>query len=596
MKKLITICILLLTTAAFSARTENDQHADRSGLVKTAKISTVPYVAGANKTTDFVPTGKVDVDFFSTTHSRYRQTYKGLRVFGADIIEHSRDGKTTITGRMAVTRNINTRASFSEAVALQSVTDRYGTNPFSSELLILPLETGAHLAYLFTEQAFDSRWMVFVDANTGKVLNAFNNMQHGTGTGVLGDSKSIDSTFNGSSYDLIASDSSRQTNDAKNRKQLPGTMFNDDDDVWTDGAAVDAHHYAGLVLDYYMEQFGRNSYDDAGALVLSTVHYDRNYVNAFWNGSQMVYGDGDGVNSVALSGGFDVVAHEITHAVTEHTSGLIYQNESGALNEGFSDIMGAAAEYYKQNAIFDWKMGEDIWTPGIPGDALRYMDDPTADGSSSDHYDDRYTGTSDNGGVHWNSGIANLAFVLACQGGSHPTYGGSYTGVGFDAATQIFYTAFTSYLGSSSNFSDARAACVLVATENYDAATAAEIDAVWVAVGAPDGGGTSEPEVTVVAPGVTFESNHPYLANQNVTWEVTSPGSTSMTVDFDSIDMENGYDFIYVKDGNDTVVATYTNKYMNGVSVVVNGDTARVNMVTDPLVNKQGFSASVTGN
>ena len=588
MKKIIAVLLMLLSITIIAGEARGQK-----------AIKTVPFDAGMKRNLDFAPSTRAGgqvTDQFGVTHTRYRQMYQGLPVFGAEIIEHSRKGQASTTGRMAIINGLKTRPSLSRAIAQETVSKLYGQSPFSAELVVYPSSDGVHLTWLFSEQAHDSRWQVFVDAHTGEIINSYNDIQHGTGTGVLGDTKSLDTTYNGSTYQLVASDNSRATYDAKTRTRLPGTLMTDSDDVWTDGAAVDAHHYAGLVLDYYFEQFGRNSYDDQGAQIKSTVHYNRNYVNAFWNGSQMVYGDGDGVNSLALSGGFDVVAHEISHAVTSASSGLIYQNESGALNEAFSDIMGSAAEYYKQSSQFDWMMGEDIWTPGIAGDALRYMDDPTADGSSTDHYDDRYTGSSDNGGVHWNSGIANLAFVLAVQGGSHPTYGGSYTGVGMDAASQIFYTAFTQYLSSSATFADARAACVQVATDNYDAITADRIDQAWQAVGAPSGGGTGGPTVITVAPGDTFQSDHPYGHNENITWEVSSPGAASITLNFSQMDMERNYDYVYVKDGNDNVLATYTGKYSQNISITVSGDVARVNLVSDASVAKQGFTGVGTAN
>lgn len=588
MRKLLAFAILLHAVLAFSGSGSNDHKSDQ--LTRTASINTVPYKPSGSDRADFVRsmrTNSAHTDMFGTTHTRYGQTYRGLTVIGAEIVEHSRDGKRYTTGRMAEIGNLSTRPSIGQDAA-QAIASAYGSK-FDASLAVLPLKDGAHLVWHFVEQSADSRWVVFVDAKTGDVLNAYNNIHSGTGTGVLGDSKSIDSTFNGSTYELVASDNSRATYDAKTRKRTPGDLMTDSDDVWTDGAAVDAHHYAGLVLEYYMEQFGRNSYDDQGAQIISSVHYDRNLVNAYWNGTQMLYGDGDGVNSLALSGGFDVVAHEITHAVTENTSNLIYQNESGALNEAFSDIMGATAEYFKQPGMFDWKLGEDIWTPGIAGDALRYMDDPTADGSSSDHYDDRYTGTADNGGVHWNSGIANLAFYLASEGGPHPTYGGNTTGVGIDTASQVFYIGFTG-LSSSATFSDARAACTQAALDNYGQATADLIDAAWVAVGVPSGGSTGPTEI-IVAPGVTFQSDHPYASNENLTWSITNPGASSITVNFSQLDMERNYDYIYVKDANDNVIATYTGKSAQGATVVVNGETAKVNMVTDQSVNKQGFTA-----
>ncbi len=193
--------------------------------------------------------------------------------------------------------------------------------------------------------------------------------------------------------------------------------------------------------------------------LISRVHYDRNYNNAFWDGTQMTYGDGDGVTFIPLSQDADVVAHELTHGVTERSSGLIYQNESGALNEAWSDIFGALVDRQEGATGADiWLIGEDIYTPGTPGDALRDMADPAAVRRLTTTTPTRYTGTADNGGVHRNSGIANLAFQLLVDGGTHPRGKTSVNvpGIGFDAAADIFYAANVACLTPSSNFAGAR--------------------------------------------------------------------------------------------------------------------------------------------
>lgn len=152
----------------------------------------------------------------------------------------------------------------------------------------------------------------------------------------------------------------------------------------------------------------------------------------------MMYGDGDGTTFIPLSAGLDVIGHELTHAVTEHTANLVYKNESGALNESLSDIMGVMVE--KKS----WDLGADIYTPGKPGDALRSLKDPASIPNPlkpgegyPDHYNKRYTGTADNGGVHINSSINNKAAYLVSEGGEH--YGVKVTGVGREA-TEKFTT------------------------------------------------------------------------------------------------------------------------------------------------------------
>jgi vibriolysin len=430
------------------------------------------------------------------------QTHMGVPVFGADINETSgeKGGKAT-TGRFANIYDVDVNPTVGAELAKRTVAKFVPHQNMSAELMVYPAKNSSLLVWVVEENGFASDWIVFVDAHTGDIINAYQNIHTGTGTGVLGDSKPVESSVSGSTYRMSFSEggASRATYTSNNGTSLPGTLMSDSDDVWnatSQRAAVDAHHYAGWTLDFFRNQLNRNSFDGNGAQVRSTVNYSNNYVNAFWNGSQMVYGDGDGSTALALSGGFDVVAHEISHAVTQYTSGLIYQNESGALNEAFSDIMAAAAEYYYQPSQFDWLLGEDIWTPATSGDALRYMNDPTVDGSSRDHYSSRYTGSQDNGGVHWNSGIANLAFQLSVDGGIHPrsgNYGNSnivVPALGMDKAMNIFYQGIAS-LSASSDFADARTSCINAATSLYGTTEADAIKDAWAAVGvgSPASGG-----------------------------------------------------------------------------------------------------------
>ncbi len=197
--------------------------------------------------------------------------------------------------------------------------------------------------------------------------------------------------------------------------------------------------------------------------MVSTAHYKRSYNNAGWNGTQMVYGDGDGTTFIEFSGDLDVVGHELSHGVTEATSNLIYQNESGALNEAFSDMMGTAIEYYFGTG--NWTLGEDIM-PG--GNYLRSLANPTLKGDPS-HYADRYTGTNDNGGVHTNSGIANHWFYLLTNGGQNANparaSGTNVQGVGLAAAEAITYLGFTA-LPANASFCAARAGTIAVAGDN----------------------------------------------------------------------------------------------------------------------------------
>jgi Zn-dependent metalloprotease len=209
------------------------------------------------------------------------------------------------------------------------------------------------------------------------------------------------------------------------------------------------------------------SVDGAGPLISARNHYGSKYNNAFWDGTKINLGDGDGSRFGPLVS-LDIVGHEWGHGLTQFTAGLIYKNESGALNESFSDIIGAMTErYWKGESANTWKIGESPFTPKIAGDALRYMNRPTLDGSSRDHYSQRYVGTADSGGVHWNSGIQNNAFYLLAKGGCHRLGTCMSGSIGAGAATQIFYRALRYYMIPTDNFSWARQCTLWAAADLY---------------------------------------------------------------------------------------------------------------------------------
>jgi thermolysin len=209
---------------------------------------------------------------------------------------------------------------------------------------------------------------------------------------------------------------------------------------------VDAHYYMAHAKEYFENTYSFDFPSEYGGDPVEIhAHYTKNYVNAFWNGRYFAFGDGDGVSYDPLTS-MDVAAHEYTHSVTEKINGLIYQNESGALNESFSDIMAAVIERLSDKGVLtpepdsnlatpnsEWLVGEDF---DLVGDGFRNMMDPTADGDP-DHYDDRYTGTGDSGGVHINSGIPNHAFYQLVEQG----------GVDIQRAADIFFAGFMSLPG-----------------------------------------------------------------------------------------------------------------------------------------------------
>lgn len=284
-----------------------------------------------------------------------------------------------------------------------------------------------------------------------------------------------------------------------------------------------AHDNAGRFYDYHRAKFGRDSFDDQGSSLTSSVLYSSNYAGVFWNGSQLVLGEGDG-SEMGPPRALDLVAHEWTHAVTDHECDLLFYGESGAVSESLSDIFAANIEAWSDGGIGPdtWKIGEDCWTPGTPGDALRYMDNPTADGQSRDYYPDRYVGPDDNGGVHWNSGIMNLAYVLLVQGGTHPRGVTSIVvpALGMLKAEQIFYRAQTTYLGPNSDLYHARQATRRAAEDLYSQSEKDAVSLAWDAVGVwsravsvdtPEAG-ASRARIVGVAPNPFGRSTHFRLA------------------------------------------------------------------------------------
>jgi Zn-dependent metalloprotease len=219
----------------------------------------------------------------------------------------------------------------------------------------------------------------------------------------------------------------REVYDAKSKATLPGGRVRKEGDSSSEDDAVNlAYDGAGDVFKLYFDVYGRNSLDGGGLTLVSSVHVRRNFNNAFWDGEQMAYGDGDGVIFTPLTASLAVIGHELSHGVVQFSGGLIYQDQSGALNESYADVFGALTEQYKKQetaAEANWLIGAEILGPEVQGKALRSMKAP------GDAYDDRLLGkdpqpyhmdffvntSSDNGGVHVNSGIPNHAFYLLAQ-------------------------------------------------------------------------------------------------------------------------------------------------------------------------------------
>jgi bacillolysin len=291
----------------------------------------------------------------------------------------------------------------------------------------------------------------------------------------------------------------RRTYSAGGSQNLPGAIRLTENQSSSGDATIDAIH-ANVGKAYACAQalFGRDSFDDGGATLHASGHVGQGYVNAYWDGSQLAFGDGDGSLSGPLVSS-DIVSHELAHAITEYTAGLVYQRESGALNEAMSDIFSAMCDIHDGGSVSAtaWDIGEEVWTPGTPGDALRYMANPADDGASKDHTSVMTPcGAPGEGNdycyVHTNSGLPNLMFKLLVTGGTHPRGGtGSISddvqvpALGIERAQAIAYQAWTTYLTQTSDFAAARTAFRQAAEDLYpsEAGTIAATELAWYAVG-----------------------------------------------------------------------------------------------------------------
>jgi len=463
-------------------------------------------------------------------HARFQQTFKGVKVFGGESIVHTNPaGKQIITDDFRqgirlgdVTPTLSESAATSKAVGLRGGSKKLTAKP-ESELVIYRGKDGKDkLTYKVQLRQEDgtaqtSMPVYFIDAKTGETVFSYDNLQTGAITGTLKTlyyGSPTGNTYQHTDGQYVLEDHVRKvaTYDLRQGTTTQNHFF-DTDNVWGTNTtssslsfAATAHYAAEKTYDYFKNVHGRNGIDGNGGplknagidgttrFISSGVHYGSGYNNAFWNGSQMLYGDGDGKTFLPFMS-LDIAGHEMAHGVIQHSAGLIYSGESGALNESWADVFGVMVELYADGNVESadtWKIGEDIYTPTVAGDAIRYFDNPhsainagyTSD-DHPDHYAERYTGSSDNGGVHINSSIGNKVFYLVAKGGTHHRSNVTVKGIGTADAAKIWYKALTSYMTSSTNFAGAKTATLNAATALFGE-TSAQYTAVsqaWTACG-----------------------------------------------------------------------------------------------------------------
>lgn len=307
--------------------------------------------------------------------------------------------------------------------------------------------------------------------------------------------------FSAATFRVTGGGKDRVVYDAKYGSSLPGTVVRKEgDSAGTDVAVNEAYDGSGVTYDLFNDVYERNSIDGNGMRLDSTVHYRQGYDNAFWDGEQMVYGDGDEDLPVSerlfnrFTAALDVIAHELTHGVTQFEAKLAYAQQSGALNESMSDVFGALVKQYKLQqtaAEADWVIGQGLLTENVNGVGIRSMkapgtayDDPVLGKDPQPAHMKDYVNTiGDNGGVHINSGIPNYAFyVTAVEVG----------GYAWEKAGQIWYVTLKDKLNANSNFQDCANLTYRVAGELYGAGSVEQqaVQKGWSEVGlSVDGGG-----------------------------------------------------------------------------------------------------------
>lgn len=498
-----------------------------------------PYLKIKNAEEKFIITS-IEKDELQMHHVRMQQVYKGIPVYGAEIVIHGKgqDFDFLNGNYFADFELANTIPALDSISALERTGAELGTLIYTTGTdteKLLTADPQANLVIFFQDQkpylawhvsaysTLNERWELFVDAVDGKILDKFTSicklhyrephatkcthtgkkafmpaingdidsnesaeefplMMDGKATATAQDLFNINRQINtyqvGNLFYLI--DAARDifsnasvmpndpvgvlwTIDAFNTSPSKNTFRYDHitstNNTWTSKTSISAHYNSGKAFEYFRNVHNRRSINGNGGNIISLINVadddGSSMGNAFWNGLAIFYGNGDGAFR-ELARGLDVAGHEMSHGVIQSTANLEYRNESGALNESFADIFGAMIDRD------DWLIGEDVVkTNAFPSGALRSLENPHNGAATNDfnrgwqpkHYNERFTGTADNGGVHINSGIPNHAFFRYASA------------IGKDKAEKVFYRALTNYLTKSSRFVDCRVAVIKAATD-----------------------------------------------------------------------------------------------------------------------------------
>lgn len=560
------------------------------------------------KANESLELSRVEKDKLGMIHYVYQHEISGIPVEFSQYRLHTLNGKVlSLNGEFYQNIDMNTTPGVDQATAINSAKSYIGAdfyrweseneetflkarthNPDATyapkpELVIIskngnyvnPEFTLCWKMDIYATQPLSRHW-VYVDAQTGAVIWTVERICHidspGTANTAYSGSRPIVSDSFGGSYRLREAGRGNgvETYDMNTDTNYGNAVdFTDADNNWTgptpaiDQYAYDAHWGAEMTYDYYMNIHGRNSIDNGGFALISFVHYDVGYANAFWDGQEMTYGDGDGGTFDFPLTCIDITGHEITHGLTEFTAGLVYQDEPGGLNESFSDIFGVTIDNFARGTTGTplWRMGEECTGSG---NGIRLMSNPSAFGDP-----DTYDGTGwiaaggpDNGGVHTNSGVQNFWYYLVCQGGTGTNDNGqayNITGIGMADAADIAFRNLTVYLGANAQYADSRFYAIMSAQDLFGGCSPEVITTTnaWYAVGV----------------GPLFVAS----VNADLTPSSTSICNSPATIDFTNLS-NNGINYTwYFGDGGTSTLTNPSHTYAaNGtynVSLAVDGGT-----------------------
>ena len=556
-------------------------------------------------------------DDLGYVHERYAQCYKGIKIENSDIRVHYLDGLfISANGEYIDAPNIDVSVILSKENAIQKAKEYIGAMEYmweneaennwlksitndkiasfypNPEIVICKnsidfQDTTFHIAYKIDIYAKEPlrRDYIFVDAKNGRVLAVNPILVNANGTADTRYSsppqRSISTQQNGSTYRLRGYDNNRsiETYNMNNGSNYSAaTDFTDNDNNWTaaefhnankDDAALEAHWGAMMTYDYFKNIHGRNSYDNNGAVIRNYVHTNlvamgySNNNNAFWNGSVLTFGDGNGT-TIDTYVCLDVVAHEFGHGVCQKTANLVYSGESGALDEGLSDIWGACVSNYANN-LFPG-LNKNIWLHRIDvGTANRSLMNPNSYGQPDTYGGGTYW-TGPNAGVHTNSGIMNHWFYILSVGksginGMGNTY--NVTGISISKAEKILYRAETVYMTANTNFANARTHTIQAAIDLYGACSREVMSAnAWHAVGVGCQyimsvvNFTNQPPVTA---NKIVENNCGDINIQNVT--VTSGATLTLkaagNINVQGVTVNNNSKLIFDADGEVNIISDF---------------------------------------